>query len=80
MGNGRKTEAPCGHMGEVVIGTYVQCLTCDKGTVPEHVDPELTPPMFVCCPGCGSWNTEEFLSLKSVPDWHCWDCGRVWVP
>lgn len=71
MGDGRKDWAPCGHMGEVVIGTYVQCPTCDKLAVPDPIDPEKTPPMArMFCPGCGSHDTEEFEDDVDAALWY----------
>ena len=29
--NGKSALAPCGHIGQVVIGNYVQCVGCDTG-------------------------------------------------
>lgn len=36
---------PCGHLGEHVLNRYVECVVCDAGAVPEHVDFEKTEPM-----------------------------------
>jgi hypothetical protein len=63
MGDGRTTKAPCGHLGEVVIGTYVQCLRCDKQAVPKPIRPEKTEPMRLPrCPNqdCESADIEQF--------------------
>lgn len=32
--------APCGHVGEVIVGDYVQCKTCDPER--ESTRPEIT--------------------------------------
>lgn len=70
MGNGRKALAPCGHIGETVIGTYVQCAKCDKTSVPEHVDPEKTEPMALPrCPTCFSLDIEEFEDEIDAAFW-----------
>lgn len=88
MGDGRKTTAPCGHMGEVVIGTYVQCQRCDRAAVPKHVTPEKTEPMFhrkPRCPMCNSENIMEFVhgidglgwslsTNQQLPDDGDWGC------
>lgn len=95
MGDGRKTMAPCGHMGEVVIGTYVQCRRCDRAAVPEHVVPEKTEPVFTAtqCPHCMSTNVTFFKNaidslgwslssnnqLLDAGDWGCWACGNSWA-
>lgn len=62
MGDGKRAAAPCGHVGETVIGTYVACAICDRGAVPGHIDPEQTEPLWQAkrCPGCGSFDIEEF--------------------
>jgi hypothetical protein len=61
VGDGRKTIAPCGHLGEVIIGTYVQCERCDKNAVPRTIVHEKTEPMRQPrCPQCSSMDIEEF--------------------
>ena len=72
MGDGRKTLAPCGHMGEVVIGTYVQCNRCDRGAVPKHVVPEKTEPMFSAVPRCPSCWSESVTHFKYAMDGLGW--------
>lgn len=35
------------------------------------------------CPFCGSWNTADFTNVWTPsidPDWHCWDCGKMFKP
>ena len=36
MGRG---TAPCGHLGEVIVGTYVRCSACDGAKKPVTNDP-----------------------------------------
>ena len=71
MGNGRRMKAPCGHLGEAVIGTYVQCLRCDKDAAPAAVAPEKTEPMRAPqCPGCSSNNIERFPTDVDAAIWY----------
>ena len=68
MGDGRKVKADCGCPGEVVIGTYVECLAkCHKracnqcgGTAFSPFVSPLCPPGSVSCDKCGrikwSWS------------------------
>jgi hypothetical protein len=78
VGNGRKAKAPCGHLGETIIGTYVQCLKCDKQAAPKYIPPEKTEPMRTPrCPTCRSMDIEEFeddldaaffyINVKTMP-------------
>lgn len=62
MGDGKRTMAPCGHIGEVIIGTYVQCKRCDARSVPIYVAPEKTEPLFrtTRCPACRSRDVAQF--------------------
>ncbi len=70
MGNGARRKAPCGHLGEVVIGTYVQCARCDKDAAPKHIVPEKTEPMWrPACPGCHSLDIEEFNTDVDAALW-----------
>lgn len=72
MGNGRRAIAPCGHLGETVIGTYVQCLSCDNAAAPKAViDRERTEPLWVpCCPGCKSYDIERFATDTEAAIWY----------
>lgn len=73
--------APCGHVGEHIIGTFVRCLElgCD-GTPPaprvfarrSNPDTDDAGP----CPFCKSANSEPF-SIQGFKA-HCWDCGGCW--
>jgi DNA-directed RNA polymerase subunit RPC12/RpoP len=59
-------------MGEVVIGTYVQCARCDTKAVPTHVVPEKTEPMFragLRCPHCSSDNVGFFKNAIDSLGW-----------
>lgn len=92
-GRGKLGEAPCGHRGEAVIGTYYKCLEgCDdppeSDGVPEHVDPEITKP--VCpwsqgflpdCDGEGDvvqWGP-EFRDINGRDMWSCRSCGKEFM-
>lgn len=71
MGNGRRAKAPCGHLGEVVIGTYVQCLDCDRDAIPEEIEPEETRPILGArCPVCASMDIEEFEQDLDALIWY----------
>ena len=70
MGSGKRAKAPCGHLGEVIIGTYVQCPKCDKSAIPKPVRPEKTEPMRrPVCPGCHSMDIEEFEDDLDAAMW-----------
>lgn len=69
MGDGRKMRAPCGHQGEVVIGTYVQCKQCDVGTRTVAATPAPIPLPSPMCPGCGSDNIEYFADDIDAVMW-----------
>jgi hypothetical protein len=60
----RGVKAPCGCPGEVVIGSYVRCLSGHDG-VPEHVEPEKTQPV---CSHSGQYEYDGHV-------W-CTQCGR----
>lgn len=83
MGNGRKTLAPCGHDGEVVVGTYVECLErCHLDEITFTFDDLDDTPMWRECPTCGSDDTEEFPGMQrfgSGTFYHCHPCGFVWT-
>ncbi len=81
-GNGRKAQAPCGHAGEVVIGTFIQCLRgCESF---EEEAPEIET-----CPYCDksevdtdySLDPEYYLWNPQTPLFNrrCWSCGGVWA-
>ena len=76
MSQGRRATAPCGHEGEVVIGTYVQCRTCDcSDAIPAPIEEdERTRPL---CKACGSKDTEPFATDAFLNCWHCIPCGHV---
>lgn len=80
MGDGRKTQAPCGHEGEVVIGQYVKCLEgCDlsDGTVDFEIL-DLDDVTKSLCPHCGSDDLEAWPGLFANGDtlMYCKKCGR----
>jgi hypothetical protein len=53
--NGARKPAPCGHPGEVVIGSYVRCLSGCDGAVPEAVNREKTEPVGRAHDWNGTW-------------------------
>lgn len=69
-------KAPCGHDGEPVIGTFVNCRTpgCD-GLPRDFADEEPTKPG--ACPKCRSTNSAPFHGWFMNAR-HCVDCGAVW--
>jgi hypothetical protein len=73
--NGACKPAPCGHPGEVVIGSYVRCLSGCDGAVPQAVNHEKTEPvarkhdwslggMFLYCKVC---RVSEMNAKAGVP-------------
>lgn len=81
MPDGKRAKAPCGHDGEHVVGQYVRCDVAGCDGVPEHVDPEATPPyieLFSECPKCGSDDVEPFIVSWGPARAHCLPCGHVW--
>jgi hypothetical protein len=85
--SGLRATAPCGHAGEVVIGTFIKCLTKGCDGVPKK--PAAAAPTIAkthYCPSCRSLETERFLidgsplHVRDKDAWHCWSCGDVfWV-
>lgn len=66
---GRLVQAACGHPGQVVIGTYVECLAPNCDGLPGRPK----------CNRCGSGKIEPFSAAHMPPDAvHCVDCGSVW--
>ena len=87
MGDGRKTAAPCGHPGEVIVGQYVKCLEgCDDdlefdisdGTVDfELLDDDMaTKPL---CAHCGGSDVEIWPGLYANGStlMYCNGCGKA---
>lgn len=78
---GRIVIADCGHQGEVVIGTFIRCLTkgCDgkakpkSNAVPTPIDPEKTEPL---CRKCGSTNLvfQGHNPMTGSPMYWCRGC------
>lgn len=81
-GNGKRGIAPCGHAGEHIVSTYVQCL---QGC--EFLSDDAPPVEF--CPYCGKGAIDLDYSLD--PDYlfwnpgtvqfnrRCWECGAVYL-
>jgi hypothetical protein len=65
-GNGKKTQAPCGHAGEAVIGNYVRCLLGCDDAIPEFIFWEKTKPMH--CDHNDKYMYDNIL-------W-CYTCGQ----
>ncbi len=77
---GRIATAPCGHRGEVVIGTYVQCLeNCELK--------DSDAPTIETCPDCGSDDIDNEFQLDPMYlfwnstaveyNWRCYGCGKL---
>ncbi len=83
MGNGRKAIAPCGHVGEVVIGTFVQCPLCDKVAIPEPVEEKSERVTARLCRHCGSDNIEPWpdLMVSASGDmiYYCHRCNSTFT-
>lgn len=64
--------APCGHQGQVVVGTFVRCTRCKDDSKPVRM-----------CPECGDTDIEPFRVLKDywsseyVDRWHCLGKGHI---
>jgi hypothetical protein len=73
-GDGKIATAPCGHPGEIVVGTFVRCLYGCKD------DSKVTPH----CPKCFSTEIEPYewivdlWSNTKKRGMHCVPCGHVW--
>lgn len=88
--SGKLGVAPCNHLGEHIIGNYVRCgAGCDSSDgVPEHVDPERTPPICIyyldtppTCDGTKEvvvWGP-EFRDINGNDMWTCRSCGREFM-
>jgi hypothetical protein len=91
MGDGRRGVAPCGHVGEAVIGHYYQCAQCDAPSdgVPEldleddvdfsDFDPDKTQPF---CAHCGSGRVRIYPGMTDGSGrqlWHCDNCMRSFM-
>lgn len=87
MGNGKRADAPCGHPGEHIIGTYVKCLQgCDTK---DEVDWSSVTLKIPRCMKCNSLNVEDFEldtlyyvfnpGSTIVVDTRCVDCGYCWI-
>jgi hypothetical protein len=81
---GRPDIAPCGHKGQVVVGTYVECLEGCNDAVPEDITPEDTQPIKVkasdFCPFCGSVDIELYAHMYMPSDTlHCITCGKLFT-
>jgi hypothetical protein len=63
---GKSEIAPCGHLGEHVLGGYVACTRCDKAAVPEYIELEITEPVLCRHVDLYVWAGMVF----------CYDCGR----
>ncbi len=79
--SGRPGIAPCGHPGEYVIGTFVNCRVpgCD-GLPPLEFDIEEDTPVIGRCPKCGSLDTAPFHHPwfgANSGNRHCRPCGAV---
>lgn len=87
---GRLGTAPCGHVGEAVVGHYYACLAgCDDAdAIPVHVEPERTKPVCAWsrdpgsdCRGEGDvvkW-ADEFNDINGNAMWSCRECGREFM-
>lgn len=85
--NGKLAIAPCGHIGEFVVGQFVQCLTkgCDGLPPGDFSDDDVTPTLNLFdifnCTKCQSTDTKPFPHASFSPGlYHCIDCGNVWRP
>jgi len=81
MGNGKQGRAPCGCIGEAVIGQYYECKKCDSV---DFVILELPQ-----CPQCGSFNIDEDFEVDPmfyvfnpgcpIINTRCIACGKCWT-
>ena len=62
--NGKPGVAPCGHQGEHVIGTYVQCKRCDT-----RKTPKIASAQYLCPKG------HRCEPVLLVDKYFCWTCG-----
>lgn len=69
---GKRGKAPCGHLGEAIIGQYYQCAKCDKKAAPKYIDPEKTQPLnhVYLCTKCASTHTIKFSSGLEALGWY----------
>jgi hypothetical protein len=66
MGDGKKVRLPCGHVGEVIIGKYAECLQgCEGKSVPNPIETEKTERICLHLNQYG----------MGGHTW-CWACGR----
>lgn len=91
--DGKPGKAPCGHVGEHVIGNYVRCLIgCDdKRGAPVKAKPKsaydvlvetwslppLSPPRKIC-PKCGKDDNPAFGCLYFSKASQQWHCLEGW--
>jgi hypothetical protein len=66
--------APCGHLGVRVIGSYVQCPTCDAMPNRDEIDPS----RFIMCPS-PSCRTLDVVKMSNGW-WKCNQCALKFVP
>jgi hypothetical protein len=78
---GRPSVAPCGHRGEIVIGTFSRCIEgCRDDAVPPHIETESTDRIkaSASCPYCGSREVRFFAhAFMSMDTMACDDCGKL---